>query len=123
MSQLSYLRVYSGDDGKSHMETQTVHLRRTNYAPPAPVLNSSALEPASASLFLELPAGWWGDWHPTPVRQWIAILSGTCEFEVEDGTVSIQKKGDLIMLDDRHSKGHRSRVIGEIPLRMVAIHI
>lgn len=105
------------------METLTVHLSRTNYAPPAPAIYSSALEPAKANLFLELPVGWWGDWHPSPVRQWVAILSGTCEFEVEDGTVSIQKKGDLIMLDDRHGKGHRSRVIGEIPLRMVAIHI
>lgn len=123
MSQINYLRIYSDESGRSRFETLTIDLSSTNYAPPAPPLNTSASEPASASLFLELPVGWFGDWHPTPVRQWLAILSGTCEIEVEDGTVAIQKQGDLVMLDDRVGKGHRTRVIGDTPVRIAAVHI
>ena len=80
MSRIDFLRIYADADGCSHFEIKTVELETKDYAPPAPPLYTSALASADNSLFLELPVGWCGDWHPTPVRQWLIVMSGECEF-------------------------------------------
>ena len=64
-------------------------MQAKNYAPHAPSLNTSDLKSADNSVFLELPVGWYGDWHPTPVRQWLILMSGACEFEAGDESVRI----------------------------------
>ncbi|MBC2734252.1 MAG: cupin domain-containing protein [Desulfobacteraceae bacterium] len=122
MSRIDYLRIYADADGCSHFEIQTVGLETKDYAPPAPPLNTSALASADNSLFLELPVGWYGDWHPTPVRQWLILMSGECEFEAGDGERAIRKAGDVVMLDDTMGKGHQTKVLGKVAVRMAAIH-
>lgn len=94
----------------------------SDYAPPANPLNTSSLESAKATVFLELPIGWFGDWHPTPVRQWLMLLTGECEFETGDGECCRRKAGDVVMLDDTKGKGHRTKVIGDVPVRIAAVH-
>jgi len=94
----------------------------SDYAPPAIPLNTSPAEAAKAMVFLELPIGWFGDWHPTPVRQWLFLLTGECEFEAGDGERCRRKAEDVLMLDDTVGKGHRTRVIGELPVRIAAVH-
>ena len=74
------------------------------------------------SVFLELPVGWYGDWHPTPVRQWLILMTGECEFEVGDVDRYCRMAGDVVMLDDPIGKGHRTKVIGDLPVRIGAIH-
>ena len=69
MSSIKYLRIYSDFDGISHFEIGNIDLESKDYAPPAPPLKTSNLKPANNSVFLELPVGWYGDWHPTPVQQ------------------------------------------------------
>ena len=93
-----------------------------DYAPPAPSLNTSKLESADHSTFLELPIGWYGNWHPTPVRQWLILTTGRCEFEAGDGERIICKAGDVIMLDDLTGKGHQTRVLGDESVYIAAIH-
>lgn len=122
MSRIEYLRIFTGEDGCSHFETKTIDLEAKNYAPPAPSLNTSNLESADHFIFLELPVGWYGVWHPTPVRQWLILITGTCEFEAGDGEKVIRKAGDVVMLDDLIGKGHQTRVLGDEPVRMAAIH-
>ena len=122
MSAIEYLRIYADEDGRSHFETRRIGLEAKDYAPPAPALNTSELEPADNYTFLELPVGWYGDWHPTPVRQWLIFMSGSCEFEAETGERTISKAGDVVMLDDTSGKGHQTRVIGDEPVRIAAIH-
>ena len=90
---------------------------------PAPPLDTSSPESATKIVFLELPAGWYGDWHPTPVRQWLMLMSGTCEFEAGDGERRRQQAGDMVMLDDTTGQGHRTRVLGEEGMRIAAVHI
>ena len=68
MSSIEYLRIYADDEGCSHYEVKTIDLEAKDYTPPAPSLNTSIMESADNSVFLELPVGWYGDWHPTPVR-------------------------------------------------------
>lgn len=122
MSRIEYLRIYSDDKGCSHFEVKAIELAEKDYAPPAPSLNTSPLEAADNSVFLELPAGWYGDWHPTPVRQWIIIMTGICEFEAGDGEKVTRKAGDVVLLDDLTGKGHQTKVVGNESVRMAAIH-
>lgn len=122
MSSIEYLRIFADKDGCSHFETKSINLEAKDYAPPAPPLNTSTLEPADNSVFLELPVGWYGDWHPTPVRQWLILMTGKCEFEAGDGEFVTCKTGDVVLLDDTTGKGHQTKVIGDEPVRIVAIH-
>jgi len=122
VSSIDYLRIYSDADGCSHFETKNIGMESKDYAPPAPPLNTSALEKADNSVFLELPVGWYGDWHPTPVRQWLIIMSGECEFGAGDGELSIRKAGDVVLLDDTSGKGHQTRVLGNVAVQIAAIH-
>ncbi len=120
---IEYLRIYSDDDGCSHFEKKRITLSSTDYAPPAPVLNTSTKEPADRYVFLELPVGWYGDWHPTPVRQWLVLMSGECEFEAGDGEKEIRKAGDLVLLDDTSGKGHQTKVLGDTSVQITAVHL
>ena len=123
MTHVDYLRIYADADGCSHFETQAIELEPNDYAPPAPPLYTSVLEPANNRVFLELPVGWYGDWHPTPVRQWLILMTGACEFEAGDGSRCRRSAGEVVMLDDTTGKGHRTAVIGDVPVRIAAIHL
>ena len=123
MSTIEYLRIYNDDNGCSHFETLNIELKTNDYAPPAPPLNTSSVELAERCVFLELPVGWYGDWHPTPVRQWLILMSGECEFETDDGERCRRKAGDVVMLDDTEGKGHCTRVLGDVPMRIAATHL
>jgi hypothetical protein len=122
MRQIEYVRIYADSDGCSHFEVKNIDLESKDYAPPAPPLNTSVAESANQSVFLELPVGWYGDWHPTPVRQWLILMSGECEFEAGDGDRLIRKAGDVVLLDDTSGKGHQTHVLGNVAVRIAAIH-
>jgi hypothetical protein len=122
VSFIEYLRIFSDSNGCSHFETLNIELNTNDYAPPATPLSTSPVESAKAMLFLELPVGWFGEWHQTPVKQWLILLTGECEFETSDGERCRRKSGQAVMLYDTKGKGHRTRVIGEAPVRMAAVH-
>jgi hypothetical protein len=122
LSSIEYLRIYADEEGCSHFETNEIDMEAKDYAPPAPSLNTSSLASADNSVFLELPIGWYGEWHPTPVRQWLILMTGICEFEAGDGERVTCKAGDLVMLDDLIGKGHQTKVIGNESVRIAAIH-
>ena len=123
MSAIEYLRIYSDEKGASHLEKKFVVLEEKDYAPPAAPLNTSKGEPADHSVFLELPVGWFGDWHPTPVRQWLILMTGECEFEAGDGERAVCKAGEVVLLDDTAGRGHQTRVLGNQAVRIAAVHI
>lgn len=122
MSFIEYLRIFADSDGCSRFETLNIEMKMNDYAPPATPLFTSSLESAEACAFLELPVGWYGDWHPTPVRQWLILMTGECEFETGDGQCCRRKAGEVVMLDDTVGKGHRTRVVSDMPVRIAAVH-
>ena len=75
MNHIDYLRIYSDSDGHPHFEEKTIDLESKDYAPSAPPLYTSVLESAGNRVFFELPVGWYGDWHPTPVRRWLILVT------------------------------------------------
>ena len=70
-------RLYSGDDGGSHMEELDL----------ASHPELSALHDAKGVVFRSTPPGSFSDWHTAPRRQYIITLSGEAEIGLGDGTI------------------------------------
>lgn len=120
---IEFLRLYGDELGETHFEICSVEMERSVFAPPAPPLETSEINAASGVLYLRLPHGWAGDWHPSPTRQNLYILSGDCEFGVSDGEIRRAGPGDIVLLDDVGSKGHTSRVIGDKEFVVAAVQL
>ncbi len=123
MRHIEYLRINSESDGCSHFEEKAMGLESKDYAPPAPPLLTSVVKTADNIVFLELPVGWYGDWHPTPVSQWLILMTGAIEFEAGDGEKTIRKAGDIVLLDDTMGKGHQTKVLGDVAVKIAAVHV
>jgi quercetin dioxygenase-like cupin family protein len=110
---MRYTRVFAGPDGESHFEDVNVEMNPVNeYARGVPVVDVSAPIPAAAMTFLRAPAGWVGDWHPAPRRQFLAYLAGEVEATVSDGETRRFGPGDITLVEDTTGKGHTSKVVG-----------
>lgn len=92
-------------------------------APPAPPLYLSANKPATSYLFYSFQPGWYGDWHPVPARQFMALLSGKVEVETSDGDIRQFGPGNIILLEDMGGKGHRSKNTGDEYLSFFVVQI
>jgi hypothetical protein len=123
VSAFQYVRFFSDADGESHIDRPDVRFEASVFAPPAPSLGVSAGETASRCLFLNLPAGWTGELHVTPVRQWLFCLSGEVRFETTDGEVFVALPGAAILLEDTHGRGHRSWVPAAESAILAAVQI
>ncbi len=110
---MRYTRIFSDEYGESHFEEVEVELAARDFAPPAPPLYLSPMTPAAGVAFVRFPAGWVGDWHPTPRRQFFIFLAGELEGETSDGTRRRYGPGSVGLLEDTTGKGHRSRVVGD----------
>ncbi len=110
---MKYARIYADEAGESHFEDVEVELAPIDYAPPAPPLNLSAPQPAETCVFMSVPPGWDGDWHPTPRRQIVFYLAGEVEVEASDGEARRFGPCGVTFGEDTTGKGHRSRVVGQ----------
>jgi len=123
MSIVEYVQLYADMEGESHFQNHQIELTSTNFAPPAPVLDVSPIEPAAGCGFARLAAGWVGDWHPSPKRQWIFFLAGAMEFKVSSGDVHRAGAGSAILLEDTSGKGHQSRVVSDDAAIIVIVQL
>jgi len=105
-----HARIYSGTDGETHFEDHELPFELVDFAPPAPPISVTESLAVSGMAVISSPAGWEGDWHPTPRRQLIVVLAGELETEVSDGEVRVFRPGDVILVEDTSGKGHISRV-------------
>jgi hypothetical protein len=123
MSEVRFVRLHADGAGESHMDSEELCIKSSAFAPPAPPLGVSTMEPAAGWRFLHLPSGWVGDWHPSPERMWIFCLKGDMEFQTSDGTVLRVEPGSSMLLEDTTGRGHRSRVIGDRDALLVAVQL
>ena len=114
-------RVYSDQQGESHVEERNVDLQLMNYAPPAPPIFVSNPTAAAGFVFLSAPQGIEGDFHPTPGRQLQVLLSGSVELETSDGTVVMANPGDVFLLEDTQGQGHKSRIGSDQAAEILAV--
>ncbi len=120
---LKYVRVYADSIGESHFEDLTIDLNEIDFAPPAPPIFTSELNPSSKYGFASVLPGWESEWHPAPKRQFMIYLSGTIEAEVSDGEIRQFGTGSITLVEDTTGKGHKSRVIGSEQVIGVVIQL
>ena len=103
---MAIFRMYTGPDGKSHWEEQTLAEHPTLTKPQA----------ATHIIFNQQPAGTFLDWHPAPRRQYVIVISGQLEIGFGDGTVRRFGPGDARLVEDTTGQGHTTRYVGPGPV-------
>ena len=101
---MKFVRLYTGEDGQSHLEEMD--------APTAPA-GQATFEPASGVSFRRVEPGHVMDWHNAPRRQYLIFLAGQAEIELGDGTVMRVSPGDVVLAEDLTGKGHITRGVGD----------
>ena len=114
------VRVYSGDDGRSHLEEVTLALQPFVDTEGA-YGEGTALQEATGIAFRVAPPGYILNWHCAPRRQYSITLSGEAEIEVGDGTVKRIGAGDVVLAEDLTGQGHITRVVGNRPRLSVVV--
>jgi hypothetical protein len=109
---MKYTRIFTDGEGETHFEDVEISLEFDQYAPPAPPFMVSELRPATRYGFSRFPAGWVGDWHPAPRRQFFLMLSGEVECTVSDRESRVFGPGSVILVEDTTGKGHLSKAVG-----------
>jgi hypothetical protein len=110
---MQYTVLYTDHAGVSHFRDAKTSFEQVNFAPPAPTVGLTEYYDASKLVFFQVPAGWFGDWHPAPKRQFFCCLKGELELTVGDGEKRRFKAGDVFLLEDTVGNGHTTRVIGD----------
>ena len=95
---MQFVRIYTGDDGKSHFEELDQNQGAKSFLTPLPVktlvfkndMNRADLH----------------GWHTAPRRQWCITLSGSVAIGIGDGTVKTFGPGDVFLAEDVTGQGH-----------------
>ncbi|HYF60050.1 MAG TPA: hypothetical protein VEA81_13950 [Burkholderiaceae bacterium] len=117
--------LFTDADGRARFREEAVPLDEGT-----PQSRLSAPMPASAVQLRESPVGFRSEFHCTGAPQWVFILSGRMEIGLQDGTSRTFGPGEHFysadVLPDGASfdpavHGHRSRQVGDAPLRTLFV--
>ncbi len=101
-------RIYTGEDGQTHVEEYDVPLTSqrgaTELSDPVAV-TSVQFRRTSPEYFI--------DWHTAPRRQYVITLAGESEVEFGDGTKVRLYPGHILLAEDTTGQGHISRAVGD----------
>ena len=111
---MKYIRLFTGDDGESHFEDVVIDFTDSDYTSSAPPLGLSPMSSATQFGFMNAPAGWESDWHPSSARNFFVVISGEWEVTASDGEARRFDAMTLLLVEDTRGKGHKSRVISEV---------
>lgn len=107
---MSISRLYTGEDGKSHIEELDLDVLKTLMA-------------TKGIVFASQQPGYFSDWHNAPRRQFVITLSGEGEIGLEDGTVLRFGPGHVTLAEDLTGKGHTTKVSGNQPRVTATVHL
>ena len=89
-------RLYSGEDGESHIEELS-----------AEAMQEIKLEGAVMNFSVsQREPGTFSDYHPAPFRRWQVGLVGRTIIGLSDGTSQTFGPGDVRLIEDTTGKGH-----------------
>jgi len=95
---MQFCRLYSGDDGKSHLEELDQSAGSSFFLT---AITSKALVFKNDMNRDDLHG-----WHNAPRRQWCITLSGTVDIGIGDGTTKTFGPGDVFLAEDVTGQGH-----------------
>jgi hypothetical protein len=110
MESMSVVRIYTGDDGRSHFEDVTVEL-----ADHGAIGRISALWKGKGVMFRTVDGDYDFDFHNAPRRQLVVNLTGSVDIEVGDGTIRRLGPGSILLAEDLTGQGHISRAVDGQP--------
>jgi hypothetical protein len=110
---MRYIRLFADDDGESHFEDIEIEFTETEYTPSAPQLGLSPMTEATQFGFMNAPAGWESDWHPSSARNFFVVINGYWEVTASDGETRRFGPQSLLFVEDTTGKGHKSRVVND----------
>ena len=114
---MQFVRMYTGDDGKTHFEDIPEKFEITDLAQRTDTEDTSGIQ------FIYQPPGYVIEMHPAPRRQYVITLQGQAELVLGDGTSRLFVPGDVVLAEDITGEGHITKVIGEIPRVTAQIHL
>ena len=112
---MQVVRVYTGEDGKSHFEELELPYEKVAEA------ERTAMQSATGIQFRRTPPGDFMDFHVAPRTQYVITLEGQAEIGLGDGTKRIFNAGDVLLADDLTGQGHTTAAIGCVPRVSIAI--
>jgi len=108
---MRYTRLFSDERGESHFGEAEIEFASTDYVEGSAPLKLSSPHAAIDYRFMDAPAGWTSDWHPSSARNLFVVLSGEWEVTASDGATRLFEMGDVLLVEDTTGKGHASRVV------------
>ena len=107
---ISYSRLYSDDKGITHFADDKFVLYSAYHGDVKTVMQTP-LQKVHGFNFLRAVAGW-SVWHSAKRKQFIFVLKGSMEIEAGDGEKRILTPGDIILVEDMNSEGHKTANAG-----------
>lgn len=109
-------RIYTGDDGESHFEDVEIPLSEGGA-----IGRISELQGATGVLFREVDGDYDFDFHCAPRRQYVINLDAAVEIETGDGSKRRIGSGEILLAEDTHGRGHKSRAVDSMPRRCIFV--
>ncbi|MFQ5651140.1 MAG: hypothetical protein ACE5IY_14460 [bacterium] len=109
-------RIYCDSKGESRFQDIDIPLRDAGE-----IGRLSTNLPVNGIVFRENDADYNYDWHTAPQKQYIIMLDGEIEIEVSHGEIRTFRGGDILLVEDTHGKGHRTRITNNRPRRSVFV--
>ena len=107
---MQVVRIYTGPDGKSHLEDVDIELEDRG-----PAGRISPLWSGTGVQFREVDGDYHIDFHNAPRRQLVVNLTGSVEIETGSGDRRVLGPGTILLAEDRTGQGHISRSVGGEP--------
>ena len=105
---MRYLRIYSDEEGQSHISEHDWEMHEEDFSPPSPGgYFVTDLMPASGVTIMRNPAGIKDVWHPIPARSLVTVLKGKIRLQTSDGDSRIVEPGDQVLFEDTTGEGHQ----------------
>lgn len=115
---MDIVRIFTGDDGRSHMEDIDVELNDLGA-----MGRISELWPGKGVQFRTVEGDYHLDFHVAPRRQLVVNLTGSVQIEVGDGTTRVLGPGSILLAEDTTGQGHISRHVGGEPRSCLFVHL
>ena len=109
-------RIFSDNKGESHFEDIEMPLKDDGE-----IGFLSDKIPVKELIFRKVKPDYDYDFHNAPHKQYIILLDGEIEIETSLGEKKIFKGGDILLMEDTHGKGHKTRNIQNIERKSVFI--
>lgn len=101
---MHYTRLFCDEQGESRFEEVRVDLKDSG-----PVGYLSDTFQVKAIQFRINEAGYDWDFHNVPDRQFIILLDGEIEITSSLGEARTFRGGDVLLVEDTHGRGHKTR--------------